>query len=116
MSKNRQAPESARQSVADARRGLSGHSYPLPCRIVQCPASEKATRLVDVEIEFHDGKKQRTNMVSQPTVDPDLCTGCGGPCSSMGVGDERDERSWEFVAVHSSLAASGGRMPGTLYN
>ncbi len=53
-----------------------------------CPAPEKAIRLVDVEIEFHDGKKQRTKIVSQPIVDPDLCTGCGGCVTDCTFKDE----------------------------
>ena len=31
-----------------------------------CPFPEKAIRLVDVEVQFHDGKRQRTKVVSQP--------------------------------------------------
>ena len=43
-----------------------------------CPFPEKAIRQVDVEVSIHDGKRQRTIIVSQPMVDPDRCTGCGG--------------------------------------
>ena len=43
-----------------------------------CPLPDKALRQVDVEIQIHDGKWQRTKIVSQPMVDPDRCTDCGG--------------------------------------
>ncbi len=53
-----------------------------------CPFPEKAIRLVDVEVQVHDGKKQRTKIVSQPVVDPDRCTGCGGCVKECTFKDE----------------------------
>lgn len=53
-----------------------------------CPFPDKAIRLVDVEIQFHDGKRQRTKVVSQPMVDPDRCTGCGGCVKECTFKDE----------------------------
>jgi MauM/NapG family ferredoxin protein len=53
-----------------------------------CPFPEKAIRLVDVEVQFHDGKRQRTKIVSQPVVDPDRCTGCGGCVKECTFKDE----------------------------
>ena len=53
-----------------------------------CPFPEKAIRLVDVEVQFHDGKRQRTKIVSQPMVDPDRCTGCGGCVKECTFKDE----------------------------
>jgi len=53
-----------------------------------CPFPEKAIRMVDVELQFHDGKKQRTKVVSQPIVDPDRCTGCGGCVKDCTFKDE----------------------------
>ncbi len=53
-----------------------------------CPAPEKAIRLVDVEIEYNNGIRQRTKVVSQPIVDPDLCTGCGGCVKDCTFKDE----------------------------
>lgn len=43
-----------------------------------CPQPDKAIHLVDVEVLVFDGKRQRTKIVGQPMVDPNLCTGCGG--------------------------------------
>ncbi|MGA2253357.1 MAG: 4Fe-4S binding protein [Thermoguttaceae bacterium] len=53
-----------------------------------CPFPEKAIRLVDVEVQFHDGKRQRSKIVSQPVVDPDRCTGCGGCVKECTFKDE----------------------------
>jgi MauM/NapG family ferredoxin protein len=53
-----------------------------------CPFPEKAIRLVDVEVQFHDGRRQRTKVVSQPMVDPDRCTGCGGCVKECTFKDE----------------------------
>ena len=53
-----------------------------------CPFPEKAIRLVDVEITVHDGTRQRTKVVSQPMVDPDRCTGCGGCVKECTFKDE----------------------------
>ena len=53
-----------------------------------CPFPDKAIRLVDVEVSVHDGKRQRTIVVSQPMVDPDRCTGCGGCVKECTFKDE----------------------------
>ena len=53
-----------------------------------CPFPEKAIRLVDVEVAVHDGKRQRSIVVSQPMVDPDRCTGCGGCVKECTFKDE----------------------------
>jgi MauM/NapG family ferredoxin protein len=53
-----------------------------------CPISPKAIRLVDVEVQVHDGRRQRTKIVSQPMVDPDRCLGCGGCVKECTFKDE----------------------------
>ncbi|MHB8900813.1 MAG: 4Fe-4S binding protein [Thermoguttaceae bacterium] len=53
-----------------------------------CALPEKALRLVDVEIQVNTGTRQRTKVVSQPMVDPDLCTGCGGCVKECTFKDE----------------------------
>ena len=53
-----------------------------------CPFPEKAIRLVDVEITVNDGMRQQTKVVSQPMVDPDRCTGCGGCVKECTFKDE----------------------------
>lgn len=53
-----------------------------------CPISPKAIRLVDVEVQIHNGQRQRTKVVSQPVVDPDRCVGCGGCVKECTFKDE----------------------------
>ena len=68
-----------------------------------CPLSPKAIRLVDVEVQIHDGTKQRTKVVSQPMVDPDRCVGCGGCVKECTFKDE--------PAIHV-VSANKSRHPG----
>jgi MauM/NapG family ferredoxin protein len=64
-----------------------------------CPISPKAIRLVDVEVSVHDGQRQRTKVVSQPVVDPDLCIGCGGCVKECTF---KDEPAIHVVAANES--------------
>ncbi len=66
-----------------------------------CPFPEKAIRLVDVEVQYHDGKRQRSKVVSQPVVDPDRCTGCGGCVKECTF---KDEPAIRVVSANESRA------------
>ena len=52
------------------------YAYARECIVCEehCPVSDKAIYAVEVEVEDHGGSKQ---VVKQPRVDPDRCTGCG---------------------------------------
>jgi ferredoxin len=69
-----------------------------------CPFPEKAIRLVDVEVQVHDGKTQISRVVSQPMVDPDRCTGCGACVKECTFKDE--------PAIHV-VSANETRNPAT---
>lgn len=72
--------------------------------VESCPFPDKAIHLVDVEIQFHDGQKQRTKVVSQPIVDPDRCTGCGGCVKDCTF---KDEPAIHVVAANESRSTFG---------
>ena len=84
-----------------------------------CPFPDKAIRLVDVEVQVHDGTKQRSIVVSQPMVDPDRCTGCGGCVKECTFKDEpairvvsanesRHPGIKPFLDLRSAAAKHGG--------
>jgi MauM/NapG family ferredoxin protein len=64
-----------------------------------CPFPEKAIRMVDVEVQINDGKTQSSRWVSQPMVDPDRCTGCGG-CVTVCI--FRDEPAIHVVSANET--------------
>lgn len=100
------------------------YAYGLDCGtcVEACPFPEKAIRLVDVEVQVHDGKKQRTRIVGQPVVDPDRCTGCGGCVKECTFKDEpaihvisanesRNPAVKPFLDMQSKPAAKPGSKP-----